>query len=123
MPLRGQGILQITSLAFLARVLRSALSKHPHFSAWTCASGLTFAQKIQFLLGTSKLSFSAQILQLLEMVYHGPELGWAQPRTSVAIYRGGPLDYGVGKNYTTVFIIPRMRKRVMRKRVERGALE
>ena len=29
-----------------------------------------------------------------------------RPRSAVAIYRGGPLDYGVGKNYTTVFIIP-----------------
>ena len=50
------------------------------------------------------------------MVYYCLELGWDQPRTSVAIYRGGPLDYGVGKNYTTVFIIPTdAQERVMRR--------
>ena len=69
---------------------------------------LKILKKIQFLLGPKKVPITAQILQLLERVYHSPGPGAAQPRSAVAIYRGGPLDYGVGKNYTTVFIIPGM---------------
>ena len=52
------------------------------------------------------IAITARILQLLETLYAWSGASAAQLRTSVAIYRGGPLDYGVGKNYTTVFIIP-----------------
>lgn len=75
------------------------------FAASLRAPCLTFRKKIQFLLGVSKLSITAQILQLLETVHAGSGTNGARPRSAVAIYRGGPLDYGVGKNYTTVFII------------------
>ena len=108
MPLQSQGSLRIIGLAFLARVPRSALSNCMQFAASLHSPCLENAQKIQFLLGPKKVPITAQILQLLETVHGRPGPGAAQPRSAVAIYRGGPLDYGVGKNYTTVFIIPRM---------------
>ena len=52
------------------------------------------------------IAITARILQLLETLYAWSGASAARPRTSVAIYRGGPPNYGVGKNYTTVFIIP-----------------